>query len=281
MYEAKKMGKNCYQFFTESIQSASLKKLSISNDLPKAQNNNEIVLYYQPIVNLHDGNITKAEALIRWIHPVKGAIGPTDFIPIAEESGLIHALGDWVFKQALHDLVAIRAAAGADFQISINVSPYQFQDPDKLLNWINLIQTQAVKGANISFEITERLLLEPSSSVINTISQLRASGMELSIDDFGTGYSALAYLKKFDIDYVKIDKSFIQNLAADSYDAALCESIIHMARKLDIKVIAEGVETELQKNFLRQFQCDYGQGYLFSKPQSLHHFLNVLGEVET
>lgn len=276
MYEAKKMGKNCYQFFTESIQSASLKKLSISNDLRKAQNNNEFVLYYQPIVNLHDGKITKAEALIRWIHPVKGAIGPTDFIPIAEESGLIHALGDWVFKQALHDLAAIRAAAGSDFQISINVSPYQFQDPDKLLNWINLIQTQAVKGANISFEITERLLLEPSSSVINTISQLRAAGMELSIDDFGTGYSALAYLKKFDIDYVKIDKSFIQNLAADSYDAALCESIIHMARKLDIKVIAEGVETELQKNFLRQFGCDFGQGYIFAKPTSLNEFLVIV-----
>jgi diguanylate cyclase (GGDEF)-like protein len=276
MYEAKKMGKNCYQFFTESIQSASLKKLSISNDLRKAQKNNEFELYYQPIMNLQDGGIKKAEALIRWIHPVKGLIGPADFIPIAEESGMIHELGDWVFNQALHDLQIIQAAAGSDFQLSINVSPYQFNDPDKLLSWIEHIKAQSVSGCSISFEITERLLLEPSSAVINTISKLRKAGMELSIDDFGTGYSALAYLKKFDIDYVKIDKSFIQNLATDNYDAVLCESIIHMARKLDIKVIAEGIETELQKNFLQEFECDYGQGYLIAKPQPLGDFLASL-----
>lgn len=276
MYEAKKVGKNCYQFFTESIQSASLKKLSISNDLRKAQKNNEFELYYQPVVDLQDGKIKKAEALIRWVHPEKGIIGPVEFIPIAEESGLIHELGDWVFHQALQDLQVIKTLAGDDFQLSINVSPFQFNDPEKLLNWIVEMERRGIPGPSISFEITERLLLEPSGTVIDTISKLRKSGMELSIDDFGTGYSALAYLKKFDIDYVKIDKSFIQNLAAENYDAVLCESIIHMARKLDIQVIAEGIETELQKGFLREFGCHYGQGYLFAKPLSLNRFLNAL-----
>lgn len=270
------MGKNCYQFFTASIQSASLKKLSISNDLRKAQKNNEFELYYQPIVNLQDGKIRKAEALIRWMHPVKGMIGPVEFIPIAEESGMIHELGDWVFHQALQGLQAIQAATGVDFQMSVNVSPYQFNSPDKLLNWIEMMKAQSIPGESISFEITERLLLEPSSAVIDTIRKLRKSGMELSIDDFGTGYSALAYLKKFDIDYVKIDKSFIQNLETESYDAVLCESIIHMARKLNIRVIAEGIETELQKNYLREFGCDYGQGYLYSKPLPLKDFLASL-----
>lgn len=258
MYEAKKLGKNCYQFFTESIQSASLKKLSISNDLRKAQKNREFELYYQPIVDLQDNKIKKAEALIRWHHPEKGIIAPADFIPIAEESGLIHELGDWVFHQALQDLHAIQSLAGDDFQLSINVSPFQFNDPEKLLHWINEMSRRGIPGPSISFEITERLLLEPSGVVIDTISQLRKSGMELSIDDFGTGYSALAYLKKFDIDYVKIDKSFIQNLAIESYDAVLCESIINMARKLNIQVIAEGIETESQKKFLREFGCHYG-----------------------
>jgi len=224
---------------------------------------------------LQDNKIKKAEALIRWLHPERGIIGPADFIPIAEESGLIHELGDWVFHQALQDLHAIQTLAGDDFQLSINVSPFQFNDPEKLLHWINEMSRRGIPGASISFEITERLLLEPSGAVIDTISKLRKSGMELSIDDFGTGYSALAYLKKFDIDYVKIDKSFIQNLAIESYDAVLCESIIHMARKLNIQVIAEGIETESQKKFLREFGCHYGQGYLFSKPVSLSDFINI------
>ncbi len=281
MYEAKKVGKNCYQFFTESIQSASLKKLSISNDLRKAQKNKEFELYYQPIVNLKDGEIRKAEALIRWRHPLKGIVAPLEFIPIAEESGMIHELGDWVFHQAMQDLHAIRAVTKQDFQISVNVSPYQFNNPEKLLEWIHLMQRQTIPGAGISIEITERLLLEPSGAVVDTIRQLRQSGIELSIDDFGTGYSALAYLKKFDIDYVKIDKSFIQNLATDSYDAVLCESIIHMARKLDIRVIAEGIETESQNNYLREFGCDYGQGYLYAKPLPLKDFLVNLTQAQT
>lgn len=275
MYEAKKMGKNCFQFFTESIQSASQKKLSITNDLRKAQKNNEFQLYYQPIIDLQDGRIKKAEALIRWLHPEKGIVGPVEFISIAEESGMIHELGDWVFHQALHDLRLLQAIS-TDFQISVNVSPYQFNSPERLRRWLTDIEQQAVPKASISIEITERLLLEPSVVVIDLLNKLKEAGVELSIDDFGTGYSALAYLKKFNIDYVKIDKSFIQNLADDSYDAVLCEAIINMARKLDIQVVAEGIETSLQKQFLADCMCDFGQGYLIAKPMTLTAFIAFL-----
>ncbi len=276
MYESKKLGRNQYQFFTASIQTDSLKKLSLSNDLRDALIKNEFVIFYQPIVNLENSNILKAEALIRWNHPTNGMVNPMDFIPLAEESGLIHELGDWVFHQALKDLPVIQAQFGAEFQVSINVSPYQFQKPDNLLKWAEAIKKVNISGNCFSLEITEGILLEPSSAVINTIAALRSVNIAFSIDDFGTGYSALAYLKKFNIDYVKIDKSFVQNLQPNNYDAVLCEAIINMARKLGIKVIAEGIETNIQQELLKRFSCDYGQGYLFAKPQPLDMFLAFL-----
>ena len=276
MYEAKKLGRNRYQFFTQSIQSISSNRLSIANDLRSAMNKEQFIVYYQPIINLKDASITKAEALIRWNHPTKGLISPANFIPIAEETGLIGALGQFVFHQALKDLSIIRNHLNSDFQLSINVSPNQFHHPEILLNWLKNIQELGIPGKCISLEITEGLLLEASSTVLNTLSSLQEAGIELSIDDFGTGYSALAYLKKFDINYVKIDKSFIQNLASDNYDAVLCEAIIHMAQKLDIKVIAEGIENASQQSLLTQFKCNYGQGYFFAKPGTLDQLLELL-----
>ena len=276
MYEAKKLGRNRYQFFKQSMQTASTYKLSIAQDLRSAINTDQFIVYYQPILNLCDSTISKAEALIRWNHPTKGLISPADFIPIAEESGLIDALGQWVFNQALKDLMIIRQQLGIDFQLSINVSPYQFHYPERLLQWVQKIKESGVPGNCICIEITEGLLLDASNSVLSTLSALREVGIELSIDDFGTGYSALAYLKKFDVNYVKIDKSFIQNLELDNYDAVLCEAIIHMAKKLGIKIIAEGVETKLQKAMLNEFECDYGQGYLFAKPGSLELLLKFI-----
>ncbi|MBC7698306.1 MAG: EAL domain-containing protein [Bacteroidia bacterium] len=275
MYEAKKLGRNRFQFFTDSIQVASHKRLSITNDMRKALKEQQFVLYYQPIICLKNSKILKAEALIRWMHPIKGIISPLDFIPLAEESGLINELGKWVFNQSLKDLLLIRENLGSDFQLSINVSPHQFNNPEDLLMWVEKMKEVGVSGNCITVEITEGVLLDPSNQVINTISALRETGMEFSIDDFGTGYSALAYLKRFDIDYVKIDKSFIQNLETNNYDAVLCESIINMAHKLGIKVIAEGIETDIQRSLLIDFSCDYGQGYLFARPQPLVEFLNM------
>jgi len=276
MYEAKKLGRNRFQFFKASIQTASLNRVSITNDLREALIEKQFVLYYQPIVCLKKSGVLKAEALIRWNHPTKGIISPIDFIPLAEESGLINELGKWVFHQAINDLLIIRENSGSDFQLSLNVSPYQFNNPADLLIWVDTIKALDIPGRCISLEITEGLLLDPSNDVISTISALRDVGIEFSIDDFGTGYSALAYLKKFDIDYVKIDKSFIQNLETDNYDSVLCEAIIHMARKLGIKVVAEGIETIIQKDLLKKFECDYGQGYLFARPQPLNQLLEFL-----
>ena len=199
---------------------------------------------------------------------------------LAEESGLINELGEWVFDQAIRDLLIIRNI-DADFQISINVSPHQFNKPEFLLNWINKIQELDIPGSCIAIEITEGLLLEPSSAVKNTILALREAGVELSIDDFGTGYSALAYLKKFHIEYVKIDKSFIQNLEEDSNDAILCEAIIDMAHKLGIQIVAEGIETSYQQKMLRQFGCDYGQGFYLARPERLSQLLKNFNPINS
>lgn len=277
MYEAKKLGRNRYKFFTQSMQTTSSNRLSIAKDLRSAMLKEQFIVYYQPILNLKDSSITKAEALIRWNHPTKGLVNPADFIPIAEETGLIDQLGQWVFHQALKDLSSIRQhCQDLDFQLSINVSPHQVHHPDSLLDWVKNIKAHGIPGSCISLEITEGLLLEASHTVLSTLSTLQNAGIELSIDDFGTGYSALAYLKKFDINYVKIDKSFIQNLASDNYDAVLCEAIIHMAQKLDIKVIAEGIETVSQKTLLNQFGCNYGQGYLLARPGTLEQLLELI-----
>lgn len=278
MYEAKKQGRNRFQFFTESIQKTSLKRLSITSDIREALLKEQFVLHYQPIINLKDSSVMKAEALIRWNHPTKGVISPIDFIPLAEESGLIHELGDWIFNQALKDLLLIREHLGLNFQLSINVSPYQFRDSDNLLSWADRIKKLGIPGQCIAIEITEGLLLDPTQEVIQIISALRGVGIEFSIDDFGTGYSAIAYLKKFNIDYVKIDKSFVHNLQLNNYDAVLCEAIINMARKLKIKVVAEGIETSIQKELLEAFICDYGQGYLIARPQPLDQLLAFISE---
>jgi diguanylate cyclase (GGDEF)-like protein len=274
MYEAKKLGRNGFQFSTKSIHASSLTRLSITSDIRKALIEKQFVLYYQPIICLENSKILKAEALIRWIHPIKGMINPIDFISIAEESGLINELGDWVFNQALNDLHIIRERLGSEFQLSINVSPNQFNQPENLLKWVETMKELDIPGRCIALEITEGILLDPSNKVIKVISALKKTGVEFSIDDFGTGYSALAYLRKFDIDYVKIDKSFIHNLKTDNHDAVLCESIINMANRLGMKVIAEGIETDDQKELLKDFSCDYGQGYLFARPQPLEKLLS-------
>lgn len=276
MYQAKKLGRNQFHFFTEAIQAASASRLSTTNDLKIALKNQQFVLYYQPIIDLNDSTIKKAEVLVRWNHPLKGLTGPVEFIPITEETGLIKELGQWVFSQAVEELATIHKSINPDFQLSINVSPQQFQSPQDLLNWIDLLKAHGIAGHCISLEITEGLLLEANPQVKNTLSALREYGLQVSIDDFGTGYSALSYLKKFDIDYVKIDQSFVQSLESNNYDAVLCEAIIEMAHKLGIRVIAEGIETDMQRTMLKEFTCDFGQGFLFAKPADLEDLIAVL-----
>lgn len=266
LYAAKRAGKNQYQFFTQTMQREIRDRISLTHDLRSAVANGELHLVYQPIYRLSDLCLIKAEALIRWQHPTRGAIPPDVFIPLAEESGVIIEIGKWIFDEVLHDLSAIDLLRLRGTQISLNISPVQFAHPQHLMAFIKRLQHSNIPCERFCFEITEGLLLEPSRVTQDTLKNVKQAGIKLSIDDFGTGYSALGYLKKYQIDYVKIDKSFIKNLEVDNYDFILCRSIIQMAHELNIKLIAEGVENARQESILRVINCDFIQGFLHGKP---------------
>ena len=267
MYVSKNKGRNRYNYFTPSMQDASHARLRLINHLHAALDAEQFQVRYQPIVELATGSIHKAEALIRWQHPELGLISPAEFIPIAEETGLIKGIGDWVFREAARQVAQWRESHHAAFQISVNKSPVQFHDDDQTHStWLDYLQTLGLPGQSIAVEITEGLLLDGNTSVTERLLGFRDSGIQVSLDDFGTGYSSLSYLKKFHIDYIKIDQSFVRNLTPGSEGTALCEAIIVMGHKLGLKVIAEGIETIEQRDLLAAAGCDYGQGYLFSSP---------------
>ncbi|ADQ85130.1 EAL domain-containing protein [Methylovorus sp. MP688] len=290
MYEAKRLGRNRYQFFSPSMQELAAHKLQVSNDLRHALNRHELVMYYQPIVDLATNEIHKAEALVRWQHPTRGLVPPFEFIPVAEETGMINRMGDWVFRQSARDTVTLVQESLASrsvppdgnvvdatiFQVSINVSPLQFQSSQELQTWQAYLDQIGLPAECLAIEITEGLLLEASDQVKATLTQFRDAGIATSIDDFGTGYSSLAYLKKFHIDFVKIDRSFVQNLGAGNDDMVLCEVIVDMAHRLGMRVIAEGVETEAQLELLKRAGCDFAQGYLFSPALPFDQFMTFV-----
>ncbi|MDX8126930.1 bacteriohemerythrin [Methylomonas sp. OY6] len=267
MYAAKDHGRGCFHFFTKALQEASEFRAHLASDLRHALELRQLEVYYQPIIELNSGEIHKAEALLRWKHPAHGCISPSDFIPIAEDSGMIHEIGDWVFMQAVQQVRQWQTVWGETFQISVNMSPAQFiGEKNNHRHWLDKMQELHLLQNSIVIEITERLLVSEDAKIMDKLLNFRDVGIEIAIDDFGTGYSSLAYLKKFDIDYLKIDQSFTKNLAPDSSDLVLCEAIVVMAHKLGLKVIAEGVETQEQHNLLHSIRCDYGQGYLYFKP---------------
>lgn len=273
MYAAKAQGRNRFHYFTPSMQERAKYRMGLIKDLRKALANNEFEIYYQPIVDLTYDQVYKAEALLRWNHPERGAVSPAEFIPIAEETGLINEIGNWVFEQTSAQSAFWREKYQLAIQISINKSPIQFRDEgDQFEHWLARLKELKLSSNGICVEITEGLLLDASMGVSEKLLAYRDAGIQVSLDDFGTGYSSLAYLKKFDIDYLKIDQSFTQNLETDNDDATLCEAIIVMAHKLGMKVIAEGVETEFQKKLLQDAGCDFGQGYYFSRPVPLDEF---------
>ncbi|MCE7915129.1 MAG: EAL domain-containing protein [Nitrosomonas sp. PRO4] len=265
MYAAKLEGRNRFCHFTSSMQQEAREKMLLINDLRQAIARNELQVYYQPIVELLSRRLIKAEALVRWKHPRRGMISPTIFIPLAEESGLILEIGELVFKQSIAFIHEWRNKLGYILQVSVNMSPIQFKFMNKF-NWLDSLIELGLPGYCINVEITESALLKDSSVVQEYLLEFRNNGIEVSIDDFGTGFSSLSYLKKFDIDYLKIDHSFIKQLIESETDRALVEAIIVMAHKLDIKTIAEGVETKEQQDLLIHFGCDYVQGFLYSEP---------------
>lgn len=277
MYSAKSLGRNRHSYFTATMQEAAQTRLKLVNDLRVAVAGNQFLVYFQPIVELATGNIHKAEALIRWQHPTLGMISPGQFIPLAEETGLIFEIGDWVFHESMNCAKRWRALYNPALQISVNKSPVQFyKDGDDHTAWLSHLKKLDLHGQCLAIEITEGLLLDSNNSISGALFTLRNAGIQVSIDDFGTGYSSLSYLKKFDIDYLKIDRSFISDLVSDPNDLTLSKAIILMAHELGIKVIAEGVETKEQRDLLVAAGCDYVQGYLYSRPVPADEFEELL-----
>lgn len=275
MYVAKAEGRNRFSYFTHSMQEEAREKLVLTNDLRQAIAGNQLHVYFQPIVDLASGEIVKAEALLRWAHPVRGLVGPMTFIPLAEDSGLIHEIGNWVFNQSIACIKQWRERYGCTIQISINKSPLQFDKPLEP-SWSDQLVALDLPGNSIIVEITEGSLLSKSKRIKQRLLEFRNAGIEVSIDDFGTGFSALSYLHQFDIDYLKIDRSFVADLAENAANTALIEAIIVMAHKLGIKAIAEGIETELQRDLLMKFGCDYAQGFLYARPLPMQEFEQLI-----
>ena len=279
MYQSKDQGRNRISYFTRSMQEAAQARMALSNDLRRALADQQLFVYYQPIVDMLDRHVHKAEALLRWNHPERGIVSPVEFIPIAEHNGLIGSIGNWVFRTALTAARRWRPL-NEGLTINVNISPAQFYQAngDSCRSWLNdheLVPASPVP-APIGLEITEGLLLASNPAVVKQLLAFHQAGMPIALDDFGTGYSSLSYLRKFNLDYLKIDQSFVYNIEHDAANLALCEAIIVMAHKLGLKVVAEGVETEQQYAMLLQAGCDYGQGYLFGMAMPDHEFEALL-----
>ena len=266
MYHAKEAGRNNYQFFAQAMNAVVAERLLLEGSLDQAIHRNELLLHYQPVVDIADGRIVAAEALVRWDHPRMGLVGPARFIPVAEDSGLIVPLGEWVLRQACSQLMQWRAQAMPLRRMVVNLSPRQFRQKHLVRTFVRVLDETGVEPHWLGMEITENVIMENPEESIGVLREMQALGIELSLDDFGTGYSSLSYLKRFPIDKLKIDQSFVRDVTSDPDDAAMVAAIIVMSHQLGIRVVAEGVETEAQLAFLRERGCDEYQGYLFSRP---------------
>jgi diguanylate cyclase (GGDEF)-like protein len=266
MYQAKDQGRNGYAFFGHTMAVRSLGRLELETDLRGAFDNGDFRIYYQPKVELASAAIIGVEALLRWHHATRGWIAPDVFIPVAEETGLIAQLGDWVIAEACKQLKLWAQAGLGHLTIAVNVSVQQFARANFVDSVLRALREQDVRPQQLELEITESLLMRNVDDTTRCMKRFREAGVTLSIDDFGTGYSSLGYLRQFPVDSLKIDRSFVKDLHTSDDDAAICAAIIAMARELKLKVIAEGVSNEEQMKFLRKHRCDQAQGYLISKP---------------
>ena len=273
MYAAKGAGRNRYCHFHQGLQDAAGQRAALTAGLRDALAGDEFTLEYQPIFDLASGRLHKAEALVRWQQPGHAPVSPAEFIPLAESSGLILEIGDWVFRQAVADAARLRhgdSDGDGGVDISVNVSPVQFfNDPDLAARWLAHLAAMALPASLVTVEITEGLLLELTEQVRAKLQAFSSAGVQIALDDFGTGYSSLSYLRKFAIDYLKIDRAFVRNIERDASDLALCEAIVAMAHRLGMKVVVEGIETGRQLALMRAAGCDYAQGYYLGRPMAL------------
>jgi diguanylate cyclase (GGDEF)-like protein/PAS domain S-box-containing protein len=277
MYYAKQMGRNNYQFFTQAMNDAAQQRLVMENDLRHAIERSEFILHYQPQLDLESGAIIGFEALVRWRHPQRGMVLPSEFIAAAEETGLIGLLGEWVLRQACTEARAWRNAGHPELQVSVNCSAQQFQREGFVETVDRILRGTGLPASCLELEITESVIVERSEEVIARFAALDAMGVRISIDDFGTGYSSLSYLKRFAIHQLKIDQSFVRDISSDPDDAAIVSAIIAISHSLGFKVVAEGVETAEQLAFLKSLGCDGAQGYYFSRPVPADEFARLLG----
>ena len=276
MYRAKELGRNNAQYYAAEMNLKAMERLVLENGLYHALERNEFLLHYQPQVDLRSGEIAGMEALVRWQHPELGLVSPAMFIPVAEDSGLIVSLGEWVLRTACAQNKAWQLAGFKPISVAVNLSARQFRQPDLAEMVAAILGETGLDPACLELELTESLVMQDVEKTIATLSKLKAMGIKLSIDDFGTGYSSLSYLKRFPIDTLKIDQSFVRDITTDPDDAAIAKTIISMAHDMQLRVIAEGVETEAQKSFLQQRHCDEMQGYLFSRPLPAEMFETLL-----
>ena len=278
MYRAKDLGRNTYQFYRSEMNAQIHERLELESWLRRALERNEMLLHYQPQIDLKTGKITGAEALIRWQHPKLGLVPPGKFIPLAEQTGIIVPIGAWVLRTACAQNKVWQDAGFAPITVAVNISPRQFREKGLAVLIAEIIAQTRLDPWYLELELTEGAIMRDTDEAAEILKQLKLMGLTLSIDDFGTGYSSLSYLKKFPVDRLKIDQSFVRDLTTDPDVAAIAKAVITLGHSLNLRVIAEGVETREQLDFLRANLCDEKQGYLFSRPLPVEEFTALLKE---
>lgn len=277
MYHAKAAGRNAFRFYTERMNADVQERLDLHNRLRRALERKEFVLYYQPLVELKSGRIVGAEALVRWLSPGQGLVAPGEFIAAAEHSGLIVPLGEWVLHEACRELAHWHARGRSELSMAVNISSIQFRRGDVEETVLRALASSGATASALELELTESVLIDGAEQVLATIKRLQSLGVRLAIDDFGTGYSSLAYLRRFAVDKLKIDQSFVRDIVSDQDDAAIVRAVIQMARSLDLNVVAEGVETDAVAAELRAMECDLVQGFHFGHPMPAAEFRELIG----
>ena len=276
MYKAKELGRNTFQFYTSEMSHKAMQRLELENQLRSALKAEEFVVHYQPKVNLSTNECTGVEALVRWNHPERGLISPCDFIPLAEETGLVTQLDEWVMKTACLQFQQWKEANLPLENLSVNVSARHFKEGGLMKYCQLLLEETKISAENLEIELTESALVDNYSSAKKILNEIHQMGIRIALDDFGTGYASMAYLKEFPFDTVKIDRSFVKDIPEDQVDSAIVKAMIQLSQALKLNMVAEGVEEEIQKTYLSDQHCTYGQGYLWSKPVNAQEFEHTM-----